>query len=574
MLQQELKLINTNLYLFNQLLSILKEVENEEVAAIERKNAEAGLLVNQSFERIGTILMVFFLLMAIMVFLIMVDISKSNYYRQQLVNAKNKAEELGKVKQRFLANMSHEIRTPLQSIIGYAEQLHHPLHREEASAAIQTSSEHLLQIVNEILDFSRIDTDTFKLEQQPFALQQVVEEVANAMLIQARRKQLSFSVCYPADGDVYVKGDAFRVRQVLYNLLGNAIKFTHSGGVKLEVQLKRDLYVKCTFIISDTGIGILPKDRDRIFGQFEQGRVHNAHVYGGSGLGLSIVKKLVTLHQGSIHVQSETGKGSTFIVELNFERAHAPGMVAATEARNTTETPNNIRVLMVDDDPLILRLGTLLLEKNKIDFRAIGQAEQAMLADVENFNFIFLDIRMPGISGLELCQSYRRRNPKAKIIALTAHVIPQEQTTILDSGFDQILSKPFREHQLLQLLGMHSAAPTLDNFNFAALQEMTLGDEQLFNEILDQFVTDTKRNLTEIKIFCDSNDAVALRETVHQLAGRTAQVGIDKISTSLKLIETALVDDKDISEVKDALDACTLALQQLLSTIEKQKEIS
>lgn len=576
MLQQELELINTNLYLLNQLLSILQEVENEEVAAIEKKNAEAGMLVSESIERIGTIIIVFFLFMAVLVFLIMVDISRSNYYRLQLVNAKNKAEELGKVKQRFLANMSHEIRTPLQSIIGYAEQLSDPLYRHEATKAIQNSSEHLLQIVNEILDFSRIESDTFTLDQRPFALHAAVEEVAEAMRIQAAKKGLSFIVEYPPDGDVMVIGDAFRVRQILYNLLGNAIKFTGQGEVKLQVTVKRDLYVKCVFRVSDTGIGIYPKDKQRIFGQFEQGQAHTSQLYGGSGLGLSIVKKLAELYNGSVYVQSEPGKGSTFTVELNFEKAGVATEQPGDAKRMITAPQRHQRVLLVDDDPLILRLGSILLNKYKISHRAIADAEEAMLVDVENLDFIFLDIRMPHISGIQLCQSFRKRKTKAKIIALTAHVIPQEQDTILNSGFDQILMKPFREQQLLDILGVDAQLADeqqnelSQDFSLNELKAITMGDDQLLNAIVDQYVEDTQHNIEEMKKALEENDGAVLREVVHKLAGRTGQIGSRDIAAALAEIESLLDQGIFDSAVHEKTLTAMERVKKLLTWLTKE----
>ncbi|HCZ34355.1 MAG TPA: hybrid sensor histidine kinase/response regulator, partial [Cytophagales bacterium] len=194
MMQRELRLINTNVALINQLLSILREVETEELALFETKNSEAGSLVNKSVERISIIIAVFFLIAAALVFLMLIDLSRSNYYRLQLTQAKEEAERLSLVKQRFLANMSHEIRTPLQSILGFSEQLNSQKNNAEAILAIQHSSEHLLHIVDEVLDYSRIESGQFVLDKSALWLDELVDEVATVVTIQARQKKLDLTI--------------------------------------------------------------------------------------------------------------------------------------------------------------------------------------------------------------------------------------------------------------------------------------------------------------------------------------------------------------------------------------------
>ena len=201
---------------------------------------------------------------------------------------------MSKIKQRFLANMSHEIRTPLQSIIGFSEQLknYRGTHLE-AVDAINSSSEHLLHIVNEVLDYSRISTGSFVLSSENFQLMEVVKEVESALRIQAGKKGLTLLLDVEEAKDHHVRGDAFRLRQVLYNLLGNAIKFTSKGYVKLGLKTREEKNkVQCYFEISDTGIGIRREDLSKIFNQFEQANALITRNYGGTGLGLTIAKSL------------------------------------------------------------------------------------------------------------------------------------------------------------------------------------------------------------------------------------------------------------------------------------------
>jgi len=574
MIQRELDLINTNIYLMNQLLSVLQEVENEEIASIERKNAEAVALVSYNIQRIGVVMLVFFLLAALLAFLILVDISKSNYYRLQLIKAKEEAEELSKVKQRFLANMSHEIRTPLQSIIGFSEQLKNPAVNKEAVSAIQSSSEHLLQVVNEVLDFSRIESDTFSFENSPFNLAALIDEVTSVIRISTEKKGLQLTVVNTNMPDTNIMGDAFRLRQILYNLLGNAVKFTSEGEVKMETEVTIARYVKCVFRITDTGIGIAPENISRVFGQFEQGNVNIHKQYGGSGLGLSIVKKLVDLQQGKIEVTSEQDKGTTFIVKLYFDKTTASSAAINEMTTTAPATIDTGRVLLVDDDPLILRLCSLILENNNVPFKAIQQPEKILAEPLQDVHFIFLDIRMPGINGIELCKLLREKKKDVLIVALTAHVLPQEQSSLLESGFDRILSKPFREQDLLKMLGIHKVAPLPQKeataIDLSALRKMTMGDEELLQSVLAQFMEETQANATELEKQLKAKNAKVVREIVHQLSGRVGQMGATDLSRQFRHLETELDKGKSTEEIIEKMKQTLAGLGDVLADIQKE----
>src|SRR5690606_18975747 len=216
--RQELELIQANSIFINQLLNILHDVENEELEHMRETNRHAVSVMNQSISRTNILLLSFLLAAAFFVYLIYIDVTRSNYYKTQLEKARDEAEELSQIKQRFLANMSHEIRTPLQSIIGFAEQLRQdPAARQEAAEAIHSSSEHLLHIVNEVLDYSRISSGNFTLEKEPFRMMELIREVEAAMRMQTEQKGLRFVLNVEKASDVSIVGDAFRLRQILYN---------------------------------------------------------------------------------------------------------------------------------------------------------------------------------------------------------------------------------------------------------------------------------------------------------------------------------------------------------------------
>jgi len=507
-------------------------------------------MVASSINRIGIIIIIFFLLAILLVFLILLDISKSNYYRLQLVKAKEEAELLTQVKQRFLANMSHEIRTPLQSIIGFSEQLKNDP-SPEMLHAIQHSSEHLLHIVDEVLDFSRIESGKITLSKEPFHLDELIEEITSVVRIQSTHKNLIFKVDEPEIISP-VLGDPFRLRQILYNLLSNAIKFTAQGSVQFRCLVKKETetHLTCQFEITDTGKGIPIQDQERIFKQFEQGEGNINRQYGGSGLGLSIVKNLVDLMQGTIEVKSETGVGSVFTVVMSFEKNFVP-----IKAVNSLPTPISYSgmVWVVDDDPLILKLCSIILEKNKIPHRIIQDPGLVLKENLADVKIIFMDIRMPNINGVELCKQIKIKSPHLQVIALTAHVLTQESASIMQSGFDLILTKPFREQDLLGVLGM--SAPSQNELDLSYLEKMTMGDQGLMNSIIKEFESETSKNLIDLEKRLLDQDPVGAREIIHQLAGRIGQFGFRPLSIELKRLEqqlhigVRLIDLPELSQV-------------------------
>jgi signal transduction histidine kinase/FixJ family two-component response regulator len=557
LLRQELELIHANTLFMNQLLSILHEVENEELHKMRANDDHAATLMNASISRISLLLFIFFLGAAVVVYFIWIDISKSNYYKEQLEKARDEAEELSQIKQRFLANMSHEIRTPLQSIIGFAEQIkqQHTFDRE-AVDAIHSSSEHLLHIVNEVLDYSRIASGHFTLEKENFSLMAIVKEVEAAIRIQAERKRLTFLLELDHTADHLLRGDSFRLRQILYNLLGNAVKFTHKGYVKLMVKAIPNLdSVRCVFEISDTGIGIQADDLNKIFNQFEQANTMITRHYGGTGLGLTIVKSLVEAQGGSLQATSEAGQGSLFTVELIYPKA--PGAVPAKAAamKEVKAPVFKGKALVVDDDAMILKLSGLILNKHGITHVLYGEAEKLLNEKTDpSVTHILMDIRMPHINGIELCHALRKRYADTvTYVALTAHVLPEEREALLNQGFDAVLSKPFREQDLLQVLELREpftlAARDQEQpgVNLSLVRQMTLGDENLFQSVIMQFIQDTGHDLALLDEKVKSREAPAIREIVHKLTGRIGQMGMQLLSEKLHRIEERMDQGEDLS---------------------------
>ena len=547
---REARLANANGVLISQMLEVLTKVENEVVEQIDSNAVRAREVVNSGISRITLVMIVFFLITVVLLWLILTDITRSNRYRRDLEIAKDEAEYHGKAKQRFLANMSHEIRTPLQSIIGYSELLlNEGKYSEPHLRAISQSSEHLLQIVNEVLDYNRIISGKFSFENRPFRMHKLLNEVISVIRPQAVGKSLDLLTKFDLDNLGVLNGDSFRLKQILLNLLGNAIKFTESGSILLSVEhkIKRN-QVYFTFIVKDTGVGMSEADSKVVFNEFEQSRPLAKEVSNrdGAGLGLTIVKALVEGQQGRIYLKSQLNKGTTFTVFLAFDLI---GELADTEPVNSLVVRRATgTVWVIDDDPLILNLCGVILGSQQISYKSFS-SPLAVLQEPrdELVSHILMDMRMPEMDGIALCQELRAdKYPDTEILAMTAQVLPSEQGDLLNKGFDGILMKPFKAEDLL------NAVSDVMNLNLDALHKITLNDPELIHRIIDGFVADCAEDARLVADSIQQEDWDTVTLVVHRLAGRTGQMGIPELASSFRSIELKLRSDdfnKDLIKV-------------------------
>lgn len=596
-LDREAVLADANNKLINQMLDILRKVEGEVVVQIEENGVRAKAVVNTGITRISVIMVGFFLLTIILLYLILTDITKSNLYRKELEEARDEAEYHSMAKQRFLSNMSHEIRTPLQSIIGYAEMIRgqeKPQLRD--INAIYHSSEHLLQIVNEILDYNRIISGKFTFSSKTFRLRQLLDEVVLVMKPQAEQRKLLMRTEVDLSGSGIVIGDPFRLKQILYNLLSNAIKFTPEGEILLKVEDKRNgNQLHLIFTVKDTGIGMNEEESSRIFIEFEQIDSAEKEItnQAGAGLGLNIVRSLVENQQGRIYVKSKPGEGSTFTVYLTME------------VGDEAQLPENVPVLLdgpvlsgkvwvVDDDRLILNLCEMIFSRHGMAYRCFNDPH-ALLNETwdSEVSLILMDMRMPGLSGRELCQQMRRKIPReVKIYAMTAQVLPEELESVLDQGFDGLLMKPFREMDLLAVLQGSTAEQQLKpelqveqdlsnekyesaseevetiDFDTSVVEKMTFGDAVLLLKILNRFKEDTLLDSEALSKALETNDFEEARLIVHRIAGRSAQMGAAKLAAEFRLMEIRIAEAGQI-EAGDKTDLMKLlaATAQMIAAV-------
>ncbi|RYY37079.1 MAG: response regulator [Sphingobacteriaceae bacterium] len=560
--------INANDKLINQIQTIVKQVEGEVIAQAETNNESARSIVSGSVKKIGFIMIAFVLLIVILLYFILTDLSKSARYRKALEEARDEAEYHSKAKQRFLSNMSHEIRTPLQSIIGYAELIKDADKPQKHDIeAIYQSSGHLMQIVNEVLDYNRIISGKFSFSNETFNITALLNEVMAIIRPQAENKRLELISNFNTTDKRFVTGDPFRLKQVLYNLLGNAIKFTSEGKVTLSVaSIQQSGQWNYTFRVTDTGKGIAEEDINRIFNEFEQATGQPARENrAGTGLGLAICKELVEQQGGNIHVTSKVGKGSDFTFILPFNAAKEPANIDAK--KDTVSNTENLTVWVVDDDSFILNLCALLFEKHHITYRSFQSPIDMLNAKWDDrVKVIFADIRMPGMDGKQLCVALRKKVPaNVKIYALTAQALPQENDAILSAGFNGVLIKPFREKELLKVLNINEQTTATTTMpDLANIKRMAYGDEAQLASIIEKFAEDSFADIDILKTELFANDTLTDRISLllHRMAGRTAQIGAAELAAKLKAAEYA-VDETGFEDKKTDILALLTQLQEL-----------
>jgi signal transduction histidine kinase/CheY-like chemotaxis protein len=537
--------------IMHQIVTILKRVETEVVVQTALNNIAAKEMVHSSVKRISIIMLAFVILTVLLVYFIMRDISRINQYRKELELAKDEAEYHALAKHRFLSNMSHEIRTPLQSIIGYAEMIKQQEYPQKKDLeAIYRSSGHLMQIVNEVLDYNRIISGKFSFASQVFDMQALLDDVVSVMRLQADKKNIALKTNFDDTITAFVTGDPFRLKQVLFNLLGNAIKFTQQGEVVLTVKGKQaDARIHYHFDLTDTGIGLSAADIERVFNEFEQAG-DEQQSRAGTGLGLPITKELIESQGGSITVKSKPGKGSSFIFDLQFAKAEQP-VSHVLPASSVATGINTNTVWIIDDDPFILELCSRIFDNNKIPYRCFTSPHEILNSEWDpDVKYLLLDIRMPEMSGMELCRLLRKQVPDdVMIYALTAQALPGEGESVLQQGFNGLLMKPFRENELVALVnGGYADNNDIPTINIKAIEKMTFGDPEQTAKILARFAADSINDIKELKAGIAAKNLEKVLLLTHRIAGRTAQAGARELAEGFRLAEIELNVDKEFTE--------------------------
>jgi len=460
LVSQELEMLRNSSLLINQITGILKRIEFSINNENQLKSAIAIEKASRSLKLIGLVSLVALFLIILLIILIIDSIRKINRYRRELMISNVKANELARVKEEFLTNMSHEIRTPLNAVIGFSDQLVKTnLTTEQGKYldAVRKSSHHLLDIVNDILDITKLSSGKLTLEKVPFRLSDLVHDVISPFRMMANEKGLKLiDDCGIPEDFPLLKGDPLRIRQILYNLLSNAVKFTLQGRITIQCNtIIKNKQATISIIVEDTGIGIDKNNITRIFEDFHQADSSMARHFGGSGLGLAISRRLARLHGGDIDVESKRGKGSRFTLTVKTELYDETNTPVNKEVRSGIIAQlKGKRILIADDDQFNTLLAETIGEKLGLNISIASDGFEAEKMLLENeFDLIMTDLQMPGLTGEELVKFIRNNeNPRlasAPVIAFTAHKISRFDERLTSIGFNEVLQKPFDQEEFI-----------------------------------------------------------------------------------------------------------------------------
>ena len=518
-----------------------------------------------------------------------------NATQQQLIAQKERAEQGEQFKQRFLAHISHEIRTPLHGIAGFADLLLETSLTEKQRRwlfSISHSTERLNEVVNDVLELSKLEAGAVQLRKIPFSPESIARDVQESLALRAQNKGIDLLLELQENVPEAVLGDPTRLFQILINLVGNAVKFTEKGAVRMLVDADlphedaQQVYLR--FRVIDTGIGIPAEKIKAVFGSFQQAGEDTVARFGGTGLGLTVTQELVQLYCGEIHVESTLAVGTTFTVTIPFPVTDTANLSIKTEEPIEMYSTQKLRILLVDDNELnreIAHEAILRHFENAEIVEATNGKEAINTLETEPFDIVLMDMQMPTLSGTEATRLIRASDtipdPELPIIALTASTTQEDIERALNSGMNTHLSKPFKPYQLAavmgEALGLESDEKAIssltvpvveqaDQFlDLSFLRDFTEDDEEQMRYFIKKFLKQSPLEMEQLQQALQTADYNSLGQIAHSFKPQLEFVGLKKTAALVKELELGAKTGLPMDQLSGILDQISGDLQELQS---------
>ncbi len=554
---------------------ILVSKMEEEVSNSLKSNAlAADKLALQTYRWLAGFTFLGSLLVIMVLIVVARYVRRSRDYQKALIKSKEETEKLALMREQFMANMSHEIRTPVNAIYGFSEQL---LHRSfddknrQILQIIKSSADHLVKLVNDILDFSKLQAGKIVLERTHFEIKKAFEEVQLLFESRAAEKKTRLYHTISESTPPVLFGDSYRLKQILFNLVGNSVKFTKEGEIHFSVDIQKPSPDGFTLIlkVSDTGIGIRQDMQNKVFEDFTQEEIDTSKKYGGTGLGLSIVKKLVELHHGSISLESKKNKGTLITCILPYAKGNAKQLPALIPILQIPDQFKKLKILIVDDEEYNRLLFKTILDRWNVQYDEAGDGQTAVdLVKTNRYDMVFMDIRMPQLDGLLstvfIRKELKRSEAELPVIGISATHTAEDIQKFRNAGMNTFLAKPFTEKMLFDVMSSllkddysETAPPVLEekqvldpDIDLSDLYHMANHDKPFIRIMLAQFIESTERGLKEIIESIDKGEVKKAADTAHKISAPCRHVGAKLLYSYMKSIEK--FDDRidGLSELK------------------------
>ena len=601
--QKETEMLNTRISslrvigsgLSQRVNQLLENIEHDEQEAARTKLMQEEEIRKEAAETMAKIAIAAFVLVLVFSIVIARDITRNNHYRRELEKAKSYAENLLVAREKLMLTITHDIKAPAGSIIGYIDlliRLVNDRRQQFYLSNMKSSAQHLLALFTSLLDYHRLEAGKMDLHPVAFNPHELLTDIYNSFLPLAEKKQLQLDFKEQLPETLTLEGDPFRIRQIVENLLSNALKFTAAGGITLQAEYHGNQFVFC---VSDTGCGMTASEQERIFKEFT--RLSSAQGQEGFGLGFSITRKLVELLLGRIDIESAPGKGSTFKVSMPLPSI-SPKPAPGSKEPAITLPKIHLRIAIIDDDRIQMHLTEAMLHNAaeevkgfKVEAVCCEQPEE-LIEQLKNrtFDLVFTDIQMPAMNGFELLHHLRNQNfaqaQSIPVIAITARG-DMNENDFLQKGFAGMLQKPFNQSELKKVVknalphltvsdnipdtspvqkDTHETSPHTDQpYNFSPLTAFSEDDPEAAKEILRTFAQETQKNMEKLQTAISNKDMEALCATAHKMLPTFLMIEAQKAIPMLKWLEQQRGTQTYTPEAEQAAEAVIAETKQVLA---------